>query len=82
MQPHTAPPAVRHLVLVLGDQLDPSSAALDDFDVVFGYPWGREEPVMLDLMKRYGSPGALLLLHGVNDGVKGYRGGNQVSAER
>ena len=52
--------------------------ALDDFDVVFGYPWGGEEPVMLDLMKRYGNPESLLLLHGVNDGVKAYRNGKLV----
>ena len=56
--------------------------ALDDFDVVFGYPWGGEEPVMLDLMKRYGSPDALLLMHGVNDGVKAYRGGKLVTGAR
>ena len=56
--------------------------ALDDFDIVFGYPWGGEEPVMLDLMKRYGSPDALLLLHGVNDGVKAYRGGKPVPGAR
>ncbi len=56
--------------------------ALDDFDVVFGYPWGGEEPVMMDLMKRYGNPASLLLLHGVNDGVKGYRGGKQVFGVR
>ncbi len=53
--------------------------ALDDFDVVFGYPSGGEEPVLLDLMKHYGSPDALLL-HGVNDGVKGYRGGSRWQA--
>lgn len=56
--------------------------ALDDYDVVFGYPWGGEEPVMIDLMKRYGNPDSLLLLHGVNDGVKGYRGGKQVAGVR
>ncbi len=54
--------------------------ALDDFDVVFGYPWGGEEPVLLDLMKRYGSPDALLLMHGVNDGVQAYRGGKRLPA--
>ena len=49
--------------------------SLDEFDVVFGYPWGGEEPMMLDLMKRYGRPDALLLLHTVNDGVMEYRRG-------
>ncbi len=53
--------------------------ALDDFDVVFGYPWGGEEPVLLDLMRQYGSPAATLLMHGVNDGVKAYRGGKLIT---
>jgi hypothetical protein len=51
--------------------------ALDDFDVVFGYPWGGEKPMMLDLMRCYGRADALLLLHDVNDGVKAYRGGRE-----
>ncbi len=50
--------------------------ALEDFDVVFGYPWGGEEPMMHDLMAKYGRKDALLLVHGVNDGVKVYRGGH------
>ena len=47
--------------------------SLDEFDVVFGYPWGGEEPMMRDLMTRYGGSGALLLLHTVNGGVEEYR---------
>jgi hypothetical protein len=38
--------------------------ALDDFDVVFGYPWSGEEPIMHDVMRRYGRRGARLLMHG------------------
>ena len=53
--------------------------ALDEFDVVFGYPWGGEVPVMLDLMRCYGRPDALLLLHDVNDGVTAYRGGRETT---
>lgn len=49
--------------------------ALDDFDVVFGYPWGGEEPLMLDLMRQYGRPDAVLLLMEVTEGVAAYRGG-------
>ncbi len=48
---------------------------LDDFDVVFAYPWGGEEPMMLDLMRAYGRPDAYLLLHTVNNGVQTYQGG-------
>ena len=36
---------------------------LEDFDVVFGYPWAGEEAMMLDLMKVHGRPGARFLLH-------------------
>jgi hypothetical protein len=49
--------------------------ALDDFDVVFGYPWGGEAPLMLDLMRRYGAPDALLLLYDTDGRVRTYRGG-------
>lgn len=52
--------------------------ALDDFDVVFGFPWGGEEAMMLDLMRCYGRPDATLLLHGVEYGVRAYRGGHEL----
>lgn len=35
---------------------------LEDFDVVFGYPWHGEEPVMRDVFRRYGRPDARLLI--------------------
>ena len=51
---------------------------LDDFDLVFAYPWHGEEPMMLDLMKAYGARGARLLLHGGdNPGVRVFRDGRQ-----
>lgn len=49
--------------------------ALEDFDVVFGYPWGGEEAVMLDVMQRYGRSDALLLLYDSDNSAKIYRGG-------
>ena len=52
---------------------------LDDFDVVYAYPWGGEEGLMLDLMRAYGAPGARLLLHGPN-GVRVFRGGREVKS--
>jgi hypothetical protein len=48
---------------------------LDDFDVVFAYPWNGEEPILLDLMSGYGRPDALLLMYTGNAGVTAYRGG-------
>jgi hypothetical protein len=47
---------------------------LDEFDVVFGYPWTGEEPVMIDLVQRYGSPDTVLLLLEGDDRVKRYGG--------
>jgi SAM-dependent methyltransferase len=51
---------------------------LDEFDVVYGFPWPGEEHMMLDLMKSYGSPEALLVTHGVNHGVRCYRRGRLI----
>ena len=56
--------------------------ALDDFDVVFGYPWGGEAPVMRDVMQRYGRADALLLLHEVDGRVRAFRGGRDEVAIR
>ncbi len=53
--------------------------ALEDFDLVFGYPWDGEAPIMHDLMRRYGRPDALLLLYDTNVGVRAYRGGREVT---
>ena len=47
---------------------------LEDFDVVFGYPWGGEEPVMHDVMRVHGGRGARFLMHGAS-GVEVYVGG-------
>ncbi len=35
---------------------------LDDFDLVFGYPWPGEDLVMQDVMRRYAAPHARLLM--------------------
>lgn len=40
---------------------------LEDFDVVFAYPWGGEEAMMRDLMRCYGGRRATLLLHGAEE---------------
>jgi hypothetical protein len=46
---------------------------LEDFDVVYGYPWTGEEPMMQNLMRTYGNKNARLLLNGP-DGVRLYSG--------
>ena len=40
---------------------------LDEFDIVFAYPWDGEAAVIEDLMRQYGGPDARLLLHGGTD---------------
>ncbi|MBT3344447.1 MAG: hypothetical protein HN404_15695 [Gemmatimonadetes bacterium] len=52
---------------------------LDEFDVVFGFPWDGEESTMLELMRKWGSAESRLLLHSVARGVEVYRGGRLIS---
>ncbi|HEV2146331.1 MAG TPA: hypothetical protein VGR37_02850 [Longimicrobiaceae bacterium] len=51
---------------------------LEDFDVVYGFPWHGEEAMMHDVMRRYGGRGALLLLNDGTEGVRAYRDGRLV----
>ena len=51
---------------------------LDDFDLVYGFPWTGEEDMMVDLMRAYGARGARLLMHGVTYGIRIYRDGRIV----
>jgi hypothetical protein len=55
---------------------------LDDFDVVYGYPWIGEDALMHDLMRRYGNPEAHLLLHRVSGEVEVFRGGRRLGGRR
>ena len=50
--------------------------ALDDFDLVYAFPWTGEEPMMLELMRCHGRRDAHLLLHTAQDGIRLYRGGH------
>lgn len=52
--------------------------ALDDFDLVYGYPWDGEAPMMLDLMRRYGRRDATFLLNSVTDGIRAFRDGRPI----
>lgn len=48
---------------------------LDDFDLVYAFPWGGEEAMMHDLMRRYGGADAGLLLNRVSGDVELFRRG-------
>ena len=52
---------------------------LDDFDLVYAFPWGGEEAMMHDLMSRYGGPQGGLLLNRVSGDVQLYRRGRLVA---
>jgi hypothetical protein len=46
---------------------------IDDFDIVFAYPWPGEQHIVYDLFEEHASPGALVLtFHGV-DGLMLHR---------
>jgi hypothetical protein len=47
--------------------------SLDEFDLVYAYPWDGEQPMMLDLMRRFGSPEAVFLMN-TAENVKVYQG--------
>jgi len=47
---------------------------LHDFDLVYAYPWDGEDPLMHDLLRDRGRPGARLVLHGGAEGMRVYRG--------
>lgn len=53
---------------------------LDDFDLVYAYPWPGEEELMLDLMRTWGSPAARLLLYRGEKEVRAYPGGREPAA--
>ena len=52
--------------------------ALDDFDVVYAFPWGGEGAMMLDLMRCHGRDDAHLVMHTSQNGTRVYKGGRPV----
>lgn len=55
--------------------------SLDEFDVVFGYPWDGEDSMMFDLMAQFGRADTLLLINSASHELKGYRAGKLVTPE-
>ena len=50
---------------------------MQEFDVVFGFPWDGETDMMLDLMAKRGGTEARLLVNMTNRGIYEYRGGKR-----
>lgn len=46
---------------------------IDDFDVIFAYPWPDEEPQYCDLFDQFADYGAVLLTYSMLEGMRVYR---------
>lgn len=68
--------------LGLPDAYDELGRDLDDFDVVFAYPWPTEEELYCDLFRRGADYGAALLTYSRLEGVRGYRKVARARVER
>lgn len=42
---------------------------LEDFDLVYGYPWPGERVFFLDIMKRFGRRGAMFMTYDAREGI-------------
>ncbi len=43
---------------------------LDDFDLIFAYPWPGDEEWLQELIRRHARPGAVLLTYDVTEGFQ------------
>jgi hypothetical protein len=60
-------------VLGAADGYDELGRDLDDFEVVFAYPWPTEEELYCDLFRRLADYGAVLLTYSRTEGMRAYR---------
>lgn len=60
-------------VLSEPDVYGDSDLEIEDFDVIFAYPWPSEEAQYCDLFEHYADYGAVLLLHSLSEGVRVFR---------
>lgn len=60
-------------VLQSDDAYERLERDLDEFEVVFAYPWPEEEGLYRRLFDRHAGDGAVLVLYGQLDGVRAFR---------
>lgn len=60
-------------VLQSDDAYDRLERDVDEFDVVFAYPWPEEEGLYRKLFARHAAEGAVLVVYGQLDGVRAFR---------
>jgi predicted O-methyltransferase YrrM len=51
---------------------------LDDFDLIYAYPWPGEEDWLRELVRRHARPGAMLLTYDVREGFQLVRDGEEI----
>lgn len=59
-----------HTVTDGSDAWDELGCALDDFDLVYAFPWPEEEAMLFDLLRKRAGPQALVMTYG---GTEGFR---------
>jgi SAM-dependent methyltransferase len=52
---------------------------LDDFDLVYAFPWPGTEDVFFEMMAAHGRPGALFLTFGELEGCRIWRDGEEIT---
>ncbi len=60
-------------VLSQGDAYGDMERDIDDFDVIYAYPWPTEEEQYCDLFRRHADVGSVLLTFSRTEGVRAYR---------
>jgi hypothetical protein len=60
-------------VLSAAAAYDDLDLAIDDFAVVFGYPWPDDEDLYRDVFRRHADHGAVLLLWSATEGMRAWR---------
>jgi hypothetical protein len=63
------------------DPYDQMDLEIDDFDMIFAYPWPGEERVIERLFERFAASGALLMTYNGDEGVRLFRRRSEI-AER
>lgn len=55
---------------------DELSLELDDFDLIYAYPWPGDEDWLLEMIQRHARPDARLLTYDVSEGFRLFRAGD------
>lgn len=60
-------------VMTGADVYGDSDVEVEDFEIVFAYPWPNEEPQYCDMFDRFADYGAVLVTYSLSEGMRVYR---------